>query len=136
MVKSTPEEDLLNSFFVDASHMERCLKNDIFVGYDTLTAIKINKAKCRNYKKIVELLVTYMNNVNITVYEDGEYTWKEYKPVISDKFMREIGEEAITYMLDNDILDDFLDDFGIELDKEQKEYFGIYDYDEEDDYEM
>ena len=120
----------LNSFFVDSDHMERCLKNDIFTEYDKLISIKINKAKCRNYKEIVALLAEYMDDIDISVYKDGEYTWKEYKaaePTIPDIRMREIAELAISYLNDEFMLEDFMEDRDIELTEEEKEYFGIYD---------
>lgn len=126
----------LSSFFVNEEHMERCLKNNIFSEYETLTAITINKAKCRNYKKIVALLTEYMDDVEISVYKDGDYTWRESKephPVIPDMRMREIAETAISFMKDEYFLDDFLEDTGLNFTEEEKEYFGIY-Y-EEDDYE-
>ena len=72
LVSSRETEDVLHSFFVDEGHMERCLKNNIFSGYETLTSITINKAKCRNYKKIISLLVEYMDDIDIAVYKDGE----------------------------------------------------------------
>lgn len=120
----------LNSFFVDSQHMERCLKNGIFTEYDKLVSITINKAKCRNYKKIVALLAEYMDDIDISVYKDGEYTWKEYKapePTILDIRMREIAELAISYLNDEFMLEDFMEDRDIELNEEEKEYFGIYD---------
>ena len=120
----------LNSFFVDSQHMERCLKNNIFTEYDKLISIKINKAKCRNYKKIVALLAEYMDDIDISVYKDGEYTWEEYKspePTIPDIRMREIAELAISYLNDEFMLEDFMEDRDIELTEEEKEYFGIYD---------
>ena len=120
----------LSSFFVDSDHMERCLKNNIFTEYDKLISIKIKKAKCRNYKKIVALLAEYMDDIDISVYKDGEYTWKEYKapePTIPDIRMREIAELAISYLNDEFMLEDFMEDRDIELNEEEKEYFGIYD---------
>lgn len=135
MVKSTEKEDILHSFFVDEDHMKRCLKNDIFTGIDTLTAITINKAKCRNYKKIVALLIEYMNDVDIVVYKDGNYTWHEFaapRRSISDFRFRELAEIAISYLNDEYMLNEFCEDRGIEFDEEEKSYFGI----EEDDYEM
>ena len=119
----------LSSFFVDANHMERCLKDDIFSnGWERMTAIRINKAKCRNYKKIVALLAEYMDNIDISVYKDGDYTWKEYKeaePTIPDMRIREIAENAVSYIWDEDMFNDFND--YVDLTPEEKEYFGIID---------
>ena len=131
MVVPSGKEDHLHSFFVDADHMKNCLEKDIYKGVDTLTAITINKAKCRNYKKIVELLAEYMDDIDITVYKDGNYIWHEFaapRQVISDVRFRELAENAISYMNDVEILDEFLEDRGIELDDEEKSYFCIYDY--------
>jgi len=127
----------LSSFFVDDDHMERCLKNGIFTEYDKLVSITINKAKCRNYKKIVALLAEYLDDINISVYKDGEYTWKEYKapePTIPDIRMREIAELAISYLNDEFMLEDFMEDRDIELTEEEKKYFGIYEGDDEEYY--
>lgn len=48
--------------------------------------------------------------------------------------MSEIAEEAISYMKDNDILDDFIEDrcIDLDLDGNEAEYFGIHDEDEDD----
>lgn len=129
------EKYSLSSFFVDADHMERCLKDNIFTGYETLMSITINKAKCRHYKQIVTLLAEYLDDIDIAVYKDGDYTWKEYKkadPVISDERMRELAETAISYLNDEDMLDEYMDDRYIDFTKEEKEYFGIYDYEDEE----
>lgn len=127
----------LNSFFVDADHMKRCLEDGIFSGYDTLISVRINKAKCRNYKKIVALLAEYLDNIDISVYKDGEYTWKEYaeaKPTIPEMRMREIAEVAVNFIWDNDMFEEFNDD--IDFTATEKNYFGIYDNETEDeDYE-
>lgn len=128
----------LSSFFVDGEHMERCLKNGIFSGYETLTSISINKAKCRNYKKIVALLTEYMDDIEIAVYKDGDYTWREFKepkPVITDMRMREIAETAISFMKDECSLNDFLEDTGLDLTPEEKEYFCIYEWEDDEDEE-
>lgn len=45
---------------------------------------------------------------------------------------RELMEKAISYLYDNGLLEDFLEDRDIELDEEEKEYFGIEEYEEED----
>ena len=59
----------LSSFFVDADHMERCLKDDIFYnGWERMTAITINKAKCRHWEKIENLLKKYMDDLEIIIY--------------------------------------------------------------------
>ena len=135
MVKETENESLLHSFFVDEDHMRRCLDNGIFTGIDTLTAITINKAKCRNYKKIITLLAEYLDDIDIAVYKDGEYTWREFKtpePIVPDTRMRELAETAISYLNDEFMLNEFMEDRGIEFTEEEKSYFCIY---EEDDYE-
>ena len=133
-VEDGTEKHMLESFFVDEEHMERCLKNNIFSGYSTLMSITINKAKCRNYKKIVALLAEYLDDIDISVYKDGNYTWHEFKApreVISNQRMRELAECAVSYLYDEDMLEDFMCDRDIEFDTEEKSYFGIYDYDEE-----
>lgn len=135
MVKETENESLLHSFFVDDTHMERCLEAGIFTCTDTLTAITINKAKCRNWKKIITLLAEYLDDIDIAVYKEGNYTWHEFtepRRVISDTRMRELAETAISYLNDEFMLNEFMEDRGIEFTEEEKSYFGIY---EEDDYE-
>ena len=39
--------------------------------------------------------------------------------------LTEIAEKAISYLYDNDLLEDFLEDRYIELDEEEKAYFEI-----------
>ena len=56
----------------------------------------------------------------------------EEKPVISDERMRELAETAISYLNDEDMLDEYMDDRYIDFTKEEKEYFGIYDYEDEE----
>lgn len=132
MIDDNGEERNLACFFIDAFHMERCLKDGIFQGWDTLTAITINKAKCRNYKKIVALLAEYMDDIDISVYKDGEYTWKEYaelESTIPDERMREIAEEAVACLCNEETIEDLVND--IDLTPEEIDYFGI-DYEEED----
>lgn len=123
------EKYALETFFADDGHMERCLKDDIFdTGWSRLTKIRINKAKCRNYEKIVELLVKYTEDITIEVYKEGNYTWHEFKPPrkpVSDELIRQIAETAVPYLEENDILEDYLEEFDIELDRTQRDYFGI-----------
>lgn len=133
-VEDGVEKYALESFFADEEHMKRCLEDNIFSGYSTLTSISINKAKCRNYKKIVALLAEYMD-IDISVYTDGEYTWKEWKPaepIIPDIRMRELAEQAICYLKDREELEDFCDEWDIEFDEEEKSYFGIYEEGEDE----
>lgn len=51
---------------------------------------------------------------------------------ITNAEFREIAENAISYLYDNDLLEDFLEDRGIELDKDKREYFGIEEDDDEE----
>lgn len=134
MVKETENESLLHSFFVDSSHMERCLEAGIFTGIDKLTAITINKAKCRNYKNIITILAEYLDDIDISVYKNGEYTWREFKTpesIVPDTRMRELAETAISYMYDEFMLNEFMEDRGIEFTDEEKSYFGIYEEDDD-----
>lgn len=133
MIHDNGEERNLNCFFLDEGHMERCLKDGIFTGSDKLTAITINKAKCRNYKKIIALLAEYLDDIDIAVYKDGNYTWHEFKEprrIIPDMRMREIAECAVSYIWDNDMWEEFAEDLSFT--GEEKNYFGIYVDDEED----
>ena len=134
MIENVDGEDVLHSFFADETHMERCLEAKIFTGFDTLTSITINKAKCRNYKKIVALLAEYLDDIDIAIYKNGEQTWREWKTpaeMISDERMRELAETAISYLNDEDMINDYLEDCGIELSDEEKSYFCIYEEDDE-----
>ena len=129
------EKYSLHTFFIDEEHMERCMKDNIFSRFDRLTDIRINKAKCRNWKKIVELLMNYMDEVTIKLYTDGEQIWREFKapePEIPDIRMRELAEASISYIYDNDMLEDFMEDRSIELSEKEKSYFCIYDDEYED----
>lgn len=44
---------------------------------------------------------------------------------LSDERAREIAEQAISYLQDNDLLEDFLKDRDIALSNEEYEYFEI-----------
>lgn len=44
---------------------------------------------------------------------------------LSDERAREIAEKAISYLQDNDLLEDFLEDRDVELSDEECEYFEI-----------
>lgn len=44
---------------------------------------------------------------------------------LSDERAREIAEQAISYLQDNDLLEDFLEDRDVELSNEEFEYFEI-----------
>lgn len=48
-----------------------------------------------------------------------------YKRLMGYMRLQEIAEKAMSYMNENDLLEDFLEDTGIDLDEEEKEYFGI-----------
>ena len=39
--------------------------------------------------------------------------------------MRQIAETAMPYLEENDALEDYLEEFDIELDRAQRDYFGI-----------
>lgn len=45
---------------------------------------------------------------------------------------KELLENAISYLKDNDLLDDFLEDRYLELTESEKAYFGIAEESEED----
>ena len=68
-----------------------------------------------NIEKLAEVIINHNNTIDY---------WK----------MCEIAEKAISYLEDNDMLEDMLDDQGLELDEEEREYFGLTDddYDEEE----
>lgn len=80
--KTGDEKYNMYSFFVDEDHAKRCLGlkkngdgelNNIFEGgLDTFTKIRINKAKSRNWKKIVPMFAQAFNNMVIEVYTEGE----------------------------------------------------------------
>lgn len=44
---------------------------------------------------------------------------------LSDERAREIAEQAISYLQDNDLLEDFLEDRDVELSDEECKYFEI-----------
>lgn len=116
----------LDAFFLDEDHMRRCLENEIFTKYSVLTAITINKAKCRNYKKIVALLAEYMDDIDISVYKDGNYTWHEFpqpRRTISDVRMREIAERAVMCLCNEETVEDLVNE--VDLTPEEIDYFGI-----------
>mgnify|MGYP006908828082 CR=1 FL=1 len=129
------KERQLCSFFVDEGHMKRCLDDGIFTrDYSRLSKIRINKAKCRYYREIVAILTEAFDDLEIEIFTEGEKTWREYKepqPTIPDVRMREIAEEAMSFLHDNDMIEEFLDDRGFDLDGKEKYYFGISFDDEE-----
>ena len=132
MVISNGDEDTLHSFFVDEEHMIRCLEKGI---YSDLISIEINKAKCRNWKKVVAAITEYTDGVSVKTYTDGEYIWKEWKTPaerIPDIRMRELAEKAICYLKDRDKLEDFADEWEVDFDEEEKSYFGIYEEGEDE----
>jgi hypothetical protein len=45
--------------------------------------------------------------------------------LLTDERAREIAEQAISYLQDNDLLEDFLEDRDIALSNEEYEYFEI-----------
>ena len=56
--------------------------------------------------------------------------------MLTEICIRGIAEDAISYLYDNDLLNDFLYDRGVYFGEEERQYFGIPDEpDEEDDYE-
>lgn len=68
----------LYSFFADEKHAKTCLgltkdSDNIFVdGFETLTKIRINKKKSRNWKKIVTLFAQAFDNIQIEVYNEED----------------------------------------------------------------
>lgn len=131
-VRERNEGDELHSFFVDESHMKRCLEDGIFTSsYNKLVSISINIAKCSNWCKAVELLTEYVDGIKINLYKEGEQNWSKSEYDIPDTRMREIAEDAISYMYDNDILEEFLDDRCLELTDKEKSYFCIDEFNDE-----
>lgn len=130
MIHDNGDERTLNCFFLDSGHMERCLKDGMFNrSWDKMTAITINKAKYCHYKEVVALLTEYLDDIDISVYKDGEQTWMnvDNMKLVSDIRMRELAEQAISYLDDNDMLEEFMEDRDIEFDHDEKTYFGIYE---------
>ena len=116
----------LHSFFVSEEHLIRCLEDDIFSnGIEKLVGIRINMAKCRNWDKISVILGKYVDGIKIELYREGDQSWKVSETEIPDVRMREIAEEAIGFMYDNGILEDFMDDTYIEFTDGEKSYFMI-----------
>lgn len=63
------------AFFTNEQHMKNCLglnkkccDHNIFEG--EIKLVRINKAKCRNYKKIVSLLAQGFDNIKIEIYNE------------------------------------------------------------------
>lgn len=88
-----------------------------------IVARDVAKITVNNPAEIIQFCI--IENVFDTTYYARE------KKSIPDKRMREIAECAISYIFDNDLLDDFEED-RIELDEEEKEYFGVEYTDEEE----
>lgn len=127
-VKDGKEKYDIYSFFVSEEHMIRCMESGVL---DGLVSIRINKAKCCNYKKIAALLIEHMNNIMIEVYEEGDYTWKDWRPacpVIPDIRMREIAEIAVSSLKNEEDFENF--NAYADLTQEEMEYFGIYEEEE------
>lgn len=53
-----------------------------------------------------------------------------YKKKIGYMRMANIAEIAISYLKENDLLEDFLEDTGVDLDEDEIEYFGVNEGDE------
>ncbi len=127
----TEEQYSLAWFFVDKKHAERVLSDG--VSFKDMVSIRLNKAKCRYWKELVALFAEYTDGVKIETYTEGDKTWQEYgNMLIPDMRMREIAEAAISYLDDEGLLDEFLEDRSIELSPEEKEYFEVYDFDEDE----
>ena len=67
----------VDGFWHDERHMKACLGLDKKGGntrnmHDDLKKIRLNKSKCRNYKKIVAALVQALNDITIEIYTDKE----------------------------------------------------------------
>jgi len=73
----------LNGFFVDKTHMKRCLgidkryketygDNIYDDSFSKMTKIRINKAKCRHYKDIVTAFAEAFENIEIEIYTEKE----------------------------------------------------------------
>lgn len=65
----------LCNFFLDKIHAKNCLglvagKRNIFTGYMTITKLRINKKKSRNFKEIVNMFAQAFNNIDIEVYSE------------------------------------------------------------------
>ena len=66
----------LYSFFADENHAKNCLgltkdhTNMFLEGYHTLTKVRINKKKSRNWKKIVKLFSEAFDNIEIELYSE------------------------------------------------------------------
>ena len=45
--------------------------------------------------------------------------------MINPERLREIAEQAVSYLADNDMLEDFLEDRDIQLTEEEAEYFMV-----------
>ena len=123
------KERNLSGFFFDADHMRRCLDDGMLKrDYNRMTKIRLNKAKCRYYREIIAVLTESFDDLEIEIFTEGKQIWKEYKepqPIIPDVRMREIAESAMSYMYDEDIVEDFIEDRGIDLDEKERSYFGL-----------
>lgn len=70
------------SFFVDKTHAKKCLGlqkngdgelvNMFDDGWQKFTEIRLNKAKSRNYKDLVELFSKAFDNITIKIYTEKE----------------------------------------------------------------
>lgn len=128
----TEEQYTLSWYFVDYKHAKRVLEDS--EAFKDMISIRLNKAKCRYWRELVTLFSEYTDGVKIETYTEGEKTWQEYEDctTITDVRMREIAEAAISYLDDEGLLDEFLEDRSMELSPEEKEYFGVYDFDEDE----
>lgn len=66
----------LITFWADKEHMLRCLglrkdyNNNIYE--DSWLKVRINKAKCRNYKQIVSAIAQAFDNITIEIYKEEQ----------------------------------------------------------------
>lgn len=56
------------------------------------------------------------------MFKNRPHSFDEHKRYMR---MREIAEQAISYLQDNGLIDDFLEDRDIDLSPEEKRYFAI-----------
>lgn len=68
----------LYTFFADEKHAKRCLglekgyENLWDEGFDTVKKLRINKKKCRNWKKIITLFSQAFDNLEIEIYTEDK----------------------------------------------------------------
>ena len=87
----------------------------------------------------LEYVIASNYNADEGCWSSGEYYYSldgiaeailYYKRLMGYMRLQEIAEKAMSYLNENNLLEDFLEDTGVDLEEDEKEYFGVNDEEE------